>query len=87
MLRTQVRIFELFSDGSAGALAEAERLHREVLPLIVFMTRSVPGMLCYGKRLLASQLGLGEPVDRLPAVRPTEFGLREVERLSASIPA
>lgn len=83
----QVRIFELFESGGADALAEAERLHREVLPLPVFMTRSVPGLLCYGKRYFAEKIGLPEPHDRAPALTPTAFGMAETRRLLAHIRA
>jgi 2-keto-3-deoxy-L-arabinonate dehydratase len=51
------------------------------------MSRSVPGMLCYGKRLVARQIGLPEPVDRLPAQAPTRFGLDELERIERMIAA
>lgn len=80
----QVAIYEAFRQGTAQSLAYAERLHKEVLPLIVFMTRGVPGILCYGKRLMARRLGLGEPRDRLPALEPTPFGLAEMNRLLES---
>lgn len=79
-LPVQVRMFELFRDGSEAALAEAERLHREILPLIVYMTHAVPTMLAYGKRLFAQKIGLSEPIDRGPAAPPTAFGLAENER-------
>lgn len=84
-LPLQVRIYELVRDGSAGALTEAEAIHREILPLIVFMTRNVPGLVFYGKRLFATQAGI-EGVHDLPGgAEPTPFGLREtamlVERL------
>lgn len=49
------------------------------------MSRSVPAMLCYGKRLFASQIGIGEPLDRAPALQPTEFGLSEMARLATDI--
>jgi 4-hydroxy-tetrahydrodipicolinate synthase len=84
-LKPQVAIFELWQQGTPEAIAKAELLHREILPAIVFMSRSVPGMLCYGKRLFAGQAGLGEPLDRQPALRPTAFGLSEVERFAADI--
>jgi 4-hydroxy-tetrahydrodipicolinate synthase len=77
----QVKIYELFRDGSPEALAEAERLHRELLPLIVYMIRSIPALLCYGKRLMAERLGLSEVIDRAPAINPTEFGLLEMRKL------
>lgn len=80
-LPVQVKIYELFRDGSPEALAEAERLHKEVLPLIVYMIRSIPALLCYGKRLMAERLGLNELIDRAPAINPTDFGLLEMKKL------
>jgi dihydrodipicolinate synthase/N-acetylneuraminate lyase len=79
-LSVQVRIYELFRRGTPEALAEAERLHRELLPLIVFMVRSIPALLCYGKRFMARRLGLSGVVDRAPAIAPSSFGLAEMER-------
>ena len=57
------------------ALAEAERLHKEVLPLIVFMTRGIPTLLAYGKRFMARRLGLpvGLYVDLAVGVRADSF--------------
>jgi 4-hydroxy-tetrahydrodipicolinate synthase len=84
----QVAIYEAFREGTPDSLARAERLHRAILPLIVFMTRGIPGILCYGKRLMARRLGMkGAPHDRAPAIVPTEFGMAEMERLLASAQA
>jgi 4-hydroxy-tetrahydrodipicolinate synthase len=80
-LPVQVRIFELFMQGTPEALAEAERLHREVLPLIVFMTRGIPTLLAYGKRFMARRLGLPEPHQREPSASVTPFGLAELDGL------
>jgi len=79
-LAIQVALYDAFR---AGAQAEAERLHRAILPLIVFMTRGVPGILCYGKRLMARRLGMAEIFDRAPALAPTPFGMAEMENLLA----
>lgn len=84
-LKPQVAIYELWRQGTPAAIAGAERIHRQILPAIVFMSRSVPAMLCYGKRLFASQVGLGEPVDRPPALAPTAFGLAELDRFAQDI--
>jgi 4-hydroxy-tetrahydrodipicolinate synthase len=81
----QVRIYELFREGTPEALEEAERIHRELLPLIVFMIRSIPALLCYGKRFMARRIGVTEVVDRSPTLSPTPFGLAEVDRLFASL--
>ena len=75
-----VRIFELMRTGRAEDEAEAERLYREILPLIVFVMQSIDQFICYGKRLAARRLGLGGVFDRPPGQRPTPFGLACLER-------
>jgi 2-keto-3-deoxy-L-arabinonate dehydratase len=73
----QVAIFEAMCRGDE---AEAERIYREVLPAIVFVMQSLDTLLCYGKRLAALRLGLGEVHDRQPAMAPTGFGIACVRR-------
>lgn len=80
-LAVQVRIHELFREGTEASLAEAERLHAAVLPLIVFMIRSIGQALCYGKRFYARQIGVEIVHERPPFQAPTLFGLAETERL------
>lgn len=75
-LKAQVIMFEAWR---AGDVERAEAIHRQLLPAIVFMSRSIPGLLCYGKRLVAQQIGLPEPRDRLPVLQPTAFGLSEMK--------
>jgi hypothetical protein len=70
--------------GRAEDETEAERLYRGILPLIVFLMQSVENFLCYGKRLTARRLGLGEVHDRRPALPPTA-GLASAERYAASL--
>ncbi len=79
MFDVQVRIMDLLARGDE---AEAERLHREILPLITFMLQSIPILLAYGKRLTARRLGLGEVHQRAPDLPTTEFGRDEVARMS-----
>ena len=64
---------------------EAERQYEKILPLITFLMQSVDQFLCYGKRLTARRLGLGEVVDREPCQRPTELGLAILERCSRQL--
>jgi 4-hydroxy-tetrahydrodipicolinate synthase len=78
----QIRIFELMA---AGDEAKAEELYTELLPLITFLMQSVDQFLCYGKRLTARRLGLGEVHDREPCQRPTEFGLACLERYGRAL--
>lgn len=73
----QVRILEAMRAGDEDA---AERIYREVLPAIVFVMQSLDTLICYGKRLAALRLGLGEVYDRTPALRPSAFGIACVRR-------
>jgi 4-hydroxy-tetrahydrodipicolinate synthase len=81
----QVRVYELMRTGQPADEAEAERIHQELLPLIVFLMASVENFLCYGKRLLARRLGLGPVHARAPALQPTPFGLACLERYAAAL--
>jgi 4-hydroxy-tetrahydrodipicolinate synthase len=76
----QVRIYDLMTEGSPEAVAEAERLHREILPLIVFMMSSVENFIAYGKPLLAQRLGLKNGAARQPSVPVSDFGLSIVAK-------
>lgn len=81
----QVRIYERMRTGRPEDEAEAERLYRQILPLIVFLMQSIEHFLCYGKRITARRLGLGPVHDRPPAQRPTPFGLASAERHAAHL--
>ena len=73
---SQVKIYELMQQSTPEAIAAAERLHRELLPLLVFMMSSVENFIAYGKQLLATRLGLNNGTARQPSVPVTEFGLQ-----------
>lgn len=73
--------------GDAQAVARAEALYREVLPLLTFLMQSVDQIVCYGKRLLARRIGLGEVHDRAPAQGTTSFGLACLSHHAARLPA
>jgi 2-keto-3-deoxy-L-arabinonate dehydratase len=79
----QSRIFELMRTGRPQDGKEAERLYAAILPLIVFLMQSIDRFLCYGKRLTATRIGLGEVHDRQPAEAPSPFGLACMERHAA----
>jgi 4-hydroxy-tetrahydrodipicolinate synthase len=79
----QARMFELMQSGRTEDAAAAERVYAGVAPLIVFLMQSIGQFLCYGKRLTARRLGLGEVHDRQPAQAPTAFGLACLERHGA----
>jgi 4-hydroxy-tetrahydrodipicolinate synthase len=79
----QVKIYELMRKGTPEAEAEAERLYREILPLITLLMTSIENFLCYGKRIVARRLGIKESHPRQPAQAPTKFGLEAVARASA----
>lgn len=57
----------------AGNEAEAERIYRDILPVIVFMMQSLESLICYGKRIFGARAGIAIH-DRAPAMRPTSFG-------------
>ena len=81
----QARIFDLMQTGRAEDAEEAERLYRELAPLIMFLMQSVGQFLCYGKRLSAQRLGLAAVHDRTPAQAPTAFGLACLARHAAAL--
>ena len=68
-----------------GRDAEADALYRRILPLITFVMQSIPQFLCYGKRLAARRLGLGEVVDRPPCLAPEPLGLALLDRWSRGL--
>jgi 4-hydroxy-tetrahydrodipicolinate synthase len=78
----QVAIYEAMARGEEE---EADRAFAEILPLLSFLMGSIDLLLCYGKRLTARRLGLGEVYDRVPAQRPTPFGLEVMNRWSKDL--
>jgi dihydrodipicolinate synthase/N-acetylneuraminate lyase len=78
----QRRIWKMLE---AGNEEEAERIYREILPLIVFIMQSLDHLVCYGKRALAMRLGIGDVHDRAPAMRPDAFGLACLDRHVAQL--
>ena len=78
----QARIYRLMQDGNE---AEAERLYRTILPALTFVMQSIPALHCYGKRLVAGQLGLEAVQDRGPGLAPTDFGLACLARFVADL--
>ncbi|WP_332684047.1 dihydrodipicolinate synthase family protein [Bosea sp. (in: a-proteobacteria)] len=68
----------------AGDDAGAEAAYREVLPAIVFIMQSIESLLCHGKRIFGARAGI-EIHDRAPAQRPSEFGLRLVQRYAGQL--
>lgn len=78
----QARIFECMASGDE---AQAEAQYREILPAVVFTMQSLDSLICYGKRIAASRLGLGEVHDRAPAMLPDGFGLRCAARYAREL--
>jgi 2-keto-3-deoxy-L-arabinonate dehydratase len=76
----QVRIFDLMRSGRAEDEAKAESIYRDVLPTIVFVMQSLDTLICYGKRIAAMRLGIGEVYDREPGLKPDLFGLACAKR-------
>jgi len=80
----QARIFE-YMRAAVRREQEAERTYREVLPAIVFVMQSLDTLICYGKRIAALRLGLGEVHDRAPCLAPEPFGLDCAARYAAAL--
>jgi 2-keto-3-deoxy-L-arabinonate dehydratase len=78
----QARIYDLFA---AGREREAERVYAETLPAIVFVMQSLDTLHCYGKRLAAARLGIGEVCDRQPALAASAFGLECARRFAEAL--
>ena len=78
----QVRIFELMRSGRPEDEAEAERLYREILPLIVFLMQSIENFLCYGKRRdgAAPRARRGARPPAGPAAQRVRAGVRRALR-------
>lgn len=81
-LDREARVFDLMRTGDEAA---AEAVYREILPGIVFAMSSIDHLVCYGKRIAALRLGLGEVRDRAPALAPNAFGLECVYRIAGAL--
>lgn len=66
-----------------GDWAEADRRYAEALPLVTFIMQSLASCRCYGKRLLAKRIGLGEVNDRTPSLSPTANGIKMLHHWSS----
>ena len=69
----QQRVHSLWTQGQQQ---QAREHYARTLPAIVFAMQSLETLICYGKRIAAIRLGLGQVFDRHPALAPTEFGMR-----------
>lgn len=78
----QAAIYNHFVSGNEAA---AEREYQRILPLIAFAMQGVAMFLCYGKRVTAWRMGLGEVIERTPALAPTAFGLACARRFADSL--
>ncbi|MCG8690203.1 MAG: dihydrodipicolinate synthase family protein [Minwuiales bacterium] len=77
---------EIYALYQAGETDAADERFRRLLPLLTFLMEDVDTLLCYGKRLTARRLGIGEVHDRAPTVEPTPFGLSLLDRLALDLP-
>jgi 2-keto-3-deoxy-L-arabinonate dehydratase len=81
----QVRLYEAMRTGTRAGEDEAESIHRDLLPLLHFMTHSPEHMLCYGKRFMAKRLALTEVHPRSPCILPTPFGTMVADQHGAAL--
>jgi 4-hydroxy-tetrahydrodipicolinate synthase len=80
-----VRVYNQMTGSDQEAIAEAERLHAEVLPLQVFIMHSLDSLIVYGKQVLCQRLGLNESEPRIPCTPPTKFGLETARRYANAL--
>jgi 4-hydroxy-tetrahydrodipicolinate synthase len=78
----QVAVWEAMRRGDEES---GERIYREILPAIVFVMQSIDHLICYGKRLTATRLGLSPVHDRAPCLHATPFGEAAVARFAARL--
>lgn len=78
----QVKIFNAMA---AGREDEAEALYQQLLPAIAFAMQGLESFLLYGKLIAAYRLGLEPSVPRLPADRPTAFGIKLAKRFADAL--
>lgn len=71
----QCKIFGLLEKGGVEGLAEAERLHQSILPMIQFALHSPAHMLTYGKRMFAWRAGIEGVHPRAPALTANDYNL------------
>ena len=81
VLAAQVRLYDLYRQNTPEAHAQAEALHEALLPIIVFMIRTINQALCYGKRFYARRAGITLLGEKEPMQAVTPFGMSEMERL------
>ncbi|KKB86060.1 hypothetical protein VW29_04010 [Devosia limi DSM 17137] len=84
-LPLQVRIHRLWQNGDVESRRQAVAIQAEILPLIVFMNRSLDGLLCYGRQFMARRLGLSATFDRFGTQLPTVFGLQQIDAFFAAL--
>ncbi|MEF2552633.1 dihydrodipicolinate synthase family protein [Aurantimonas sp. A2-1-M11] len=80
-LQLQILIQRLWLTGTIESRQKAEAIETALLPLVVFMNRSIDVLLCYGRQFMARRLGLTDTTDRFGLIQPTSFGLEETDRL------
>jgi 4-hydroxy-tetrahydrodipicolinate synthase len=79
------RLIAIYRAWCAGEDAKAEAAYREILPVLTLVMQGIDSLLIYGKRLAAQRLGLPEPIQRNPALKPTALGLTALARWSKGL--
>ena len=84
-LETVDKTTDIFSAFLSGDEEHADKLYKEVLPVISFIMQGIPHFLTYGKLLAAIRLGIEFRGYRNPLHKPTSFGIACTERFAASL--
>ena len=66
-------------------LTKANNEYKKILPSIVFTMQSIDTMICYGKRVCAYRMGVGQVFDRKPFLEPSDYGIKKSRILAKEL--
>jgi len=81
-LETVDKTTDIFSAFLSGDEEHADKLYKELLPVISFIMQGLPHFLTYGKLLAAIRLGIEYRGCRNPSLEPTRFGIACTQRFA-----
>lgn len=78
-------LLKIYNSMRMNHLQEAEKLYREILPLLLFLKDSIDHLVNYGKIAISKRLQTLEGSSALPSAICTDFGLQFVKRYIDSL--
>jgi 4-hydroxy-tetrahydrodipicolinate synthase len=79
-------LFKVYNNMRMNNEQEAEKLYREILPLLLFLEDSIDHLVNYGKIALARRLKVSAGSPALPSTSCTDFGLQVIQRYIDVLP-